>query len=46
MRSEPNLGLDRFAGGGSLAKFGLLPEGSQPDTVPESFLRELLKLRN
>jgi DNA primase len=28
-----------------LVKFGLLPEGSQPDTVPEAFLRELLRLR-
>jgi hypothetical protein len=27
-----------------LVKFGLLPEGTQPDTVPESFLRELLRL--
>lgn len=27
-------------------KFGLLPEGSQPDTVPEAFLRELLRLRS
>jgi hypothetical protein len=29
-----------------LVKFGLLPEGSQPDTVPEAFLRELLRLRS
>ena len=28
-----------------LVKFGLLPEGSQPDTVPETFLRELLRLK-
>ncbi len=28
-----------------LVKFGLLPEGSQPDTVPEAFLRDLLRLK-
>jgi hypothetical protein len=28
-----------------LVKFGLLPEGTQPDTVPEAFLRELLRLK-
>jgi hypothetical protein len=29
-----------------LVKFGLLPEDTQLDTVPEAFLRELLRLRS
>jgi hypothetical protein len=28
-----------------LVKFGLLPESTQPDTMPEEFLRELLQLK-
>jgi DNA primase len=38
--------MARLATESFLVKFGLLPEGSQPDTVPEAFLRELLRLRS
>ena len=38
--------MERLAREPFRVKFGLLPEGSQPDTVPEVFLRELLRLGN
>ncbi len=37
--------MARLASEPFLCKFGLLPEGTQPDTVPETFLRELLRLK-
>jgi DNA primase len=37
--------MARLASEPFLVKFGLLPEGSQPDTVPETFLRDLLRLK-
>jgi hypothetical protein len=38
--------MARLASEPFLVKFGLLPEGIQPDTVPETFLRDLLRLRS
>ncbi len=37
--------MARLASEPFLVKFSLLPEGIQPDTVPETFLRDLLRLR-
>ena len=38
--------MARLASEPFLVKFGLLPEGTQPDTVPETFLRDLFRLRS
>jgi hypothetical protein len=37
--------MERLAREPFLAKLAVLPEGTEPDTVPEEFLRELLQLR-
>jgi DNA primase len=44
-RSAAPAMMERLAVEPFLVKFGLLPEGTQPDTVPEAFLRELLRLK-